>query len=165
MGNKPAKSKKKPEDSTDGVRPSGRGSKKGRPDKERNASLPDLGGAVPYRSQEEDPKVTVTIYRSVRDIRRHPSEIQPQRNDVNVRIYRKSTSGEPEKPSTLPRNFMRSKSATLPGGRAALTPGESHYQEFPSLRRRIDSASTKGGASTLRSSRTSMEKPNHFFSK
>ena len=74
---------------------------------DKHISCPNLGGAVPYRQYDEEPKIKYNIYRSYRD--RDNNKVKND-STVDIRIYRRSTAELPSsRPQTLPRGFGRSK--------------------------------------------------------
>ena len=87
-------------------------------DDDKFVSCPDLGGAVPYKDQE-DLNVNIKMHRSYKDLditRDSEKEARP-----DIKIYRKSAGAELYQASTLPRSFGRSKSnveTRIPNGGA-----------------------------------------------
>ena len=76
-------------------------------------SMPELGGAVPYKPRDEV-DIDVKVYRSFGDLARPKSTTLDQ---TDYKIYRKSADHEVQKYATLPRHFGRSKStADVPNG-------------------------------------------------
>lgn len=157
MGNKHSRSKSETDASETkrskkGIkRNSSKASEKGvKTDPNKHLSMPDLGGAKPYKPQKENEDVKFTLHRSYRDLDRSKSMLGT--DTVDYKIYRKSTSGIPDKPTTLPRNFGRSKSA-INGShgpvRNATTPNGTIDPGFPDVFNRDRAYSAGKGSMKL----------------
>ena len=165
MGNRPTRSKPTSDATPSGSkrRKKSSSSKNGDPvrDPQKRMSLPELGGAIPYRSTSRDDEksprdVSVTIYRSYRDLgRRKPANFTDGNEPVDYKFYRRSkierAASAANAPNTLPRNFGRSKSAAYPD-RQAMTPN-GDVPSFATLPAKESAGILRSGRSSTRSSR------------
>ena len=113
----------------------------------KHQSMPELGGAVPYKTEE--PEVNVTIHRSYRDLNRSRLSIGKD-DQVGFKVYRRNTGGWPEKPRTLPRNFGRKNRPISGPVREAYTPNGAIDPGFPGLEAK---ELVRSGRSSTRSSK------------